>query len=110
VIGGAARTLERTDAVILEYSPELSRSGGLSVEEMAERLCSHGFVPFVLCATGGTVRTDPDELRALSGSLDVIFLRAERLPEVERGMNEQPRGRLSIQEIAEQNMKIVKPL
>ena len=63
VIAGAARTLERTDALILEYSPELSESGGLSARDMMARLQSLGFTPFVLLATGGTVRTNLDELR-----------------------------------------------
>ena len=110
VIAGAARTLERTDAVILEYSPELSQSGGLSVRDMMQRLQSLGFTPFVLLASGGTVRTNLDELQDLSGSLDVIWVRTARLPELSRGMNEQPRGKLSVAEIAEQNKRIVKPI
>lgn len=109
-IAGAARTLERTDAVILEFSPELSEAGGLSAQDMMARLLSLGFTPFVLLSTGGTVRTSLDELRKLSGSLDVIFVHSDHLPELSRGMNEQPRGALSLQEIADQNKRIVKPI
>lgn len=110
VIAGAGKTLERTDAVILEYSPELSQAGGLSVTDMMARLQGLNFTPFVLLATGGTVRTNPGELRGLSGSLDVIWVRSDRLPELARGMNEQPRGTLTLQAIAEQNKRIVKPI
>ena len=110
VIAGAAQTLERTDAVILEYSPELSQTGGLSVQDMMARLNSLGFTPFVLLATGGTIRTGLDELQGLSGSLDVIWVRTRRLPALSRGMNEQPRGILSIAAIAQQNKRIVKPI
>ena len=110
VIAGAARTLERTDAVILGYSPELSAAGKLSAQDMTARLLSLGFTPFVLLSTGGTIRTGLDELRALSGSLDVIFVHSDHLPELSRGMNEQPRGPLSLQEIADQNKQIVKPI
>jgi FkbM family methyltransferase len=110
VIAGAARTLERTDALILEYSPELSQSGGLSVQDMMARLQALGFTPLVLLSTGGTVRTNLEELRSLSGSLDVIWVRNDRLPELSRGMNEQARGSLSLQDIADQNKRIVKPI
>lgn len=110
VIAGAGKTLERTDAVILEYSPELSQAGGLSVSGMVARLHALNFTPFVMLAAGGTVRTDPGELESLSGSLDVIWVRTGRLPELARGMNEQPRGTLTIQAIAEQNMRIVKAI
>lgn len=110
VIAGATRTLERTDALILEYSPELSQSGGLSAQDMMVRLRSIGFTPFVLISTGGTIRTNLDELRSLSGSLDVIWVRSDRLAELSSGMNEKPRGSLSLQEIADENKRIVKPI
>ena len=110
VIAGAKQTLERTDALILEYSPELSQSGGLSAHDMATRLQALGFTPFALHSTGGTIRINLDELRSLSGSLDVIWVRTERLPELSRGMNERERGSLSLQEIANQNKHIVKPI
>ena len=110
VIAGAQRTLERADAVILEHSPDMSSSGGLSAEDTSVRLQSWGFTPFVLCATGGTIRTNLEELRRLNGSLDVIWVRTERLPELARGMNERERGSLPLQVIAEQNKRVVKPI
>lgn len=110
VIAGAQQTLERTDAVILEHSPDLSRNGGLSAEDMSTRLQSWGFTPFVLRSTGGTVRINLEELRNLRGSLDVIWVRTERLPELARGMNERERGTLTLQAIAEENKQIVKPI
>jgi len=110
VIAGAGRTLERADALILEYSPELSRAGSLSTGEMMERLRALGFAPFVLLSTGGTARADFDELASLTGSLDVIFVRAARLPDLARGMNERARAGLTLQTIAEQNKRIVKPI
>jgi FkbM family methyltransferase len=110
VIAGAGRTLERTDAVILEYSPELSRAGQLSTRDMMQRLEGLGFIPFVLLSTGGTVRTNLDELGGLAGSLDVIFVKAERLARLAPGMDERARGGLSIQDIAERNKEMVKPI
>ena len=38
VIEGAARTLARADAVVLEYSPDLGEGGGLSAGAMVDRL------------------------------------------------------------------------
>ena len=110
VIAGAARTLTRTDAVILEYSPQWSAAGGLSMPDMMARLTSSDFTPFVLLSTGGTVRTTRGELQDLNGSLDVIFVRTSRLAELARGIDEHPRGTLSVQQIAEQNKRIVKPI
>ncbi len=110
VIAGAARTLERTDAVILEFSPELSQSGGLSAQDMMVRLRTLDFTPFVLCSTGGTIQINLEDLRSLSGSFDVIWVRTDRLAELSSGMNEKPRGCLSLQEIADQNKRIAKPI
>ena len=110
VIAGARQALDRTDAVILEYSPDLSRAGGLSADDMLVRLQSWGFTPFVLRSTGGTTRTTIEELRHLSGSLDIIFVRSERLPRLAGAMNEQPHGSLPLQAIAEENKRIKTPL
>jgi len=110
VIAGARQALDRTDAVILEYSPDLSRAGGLSAEEMLVRLQSWGFTPFALRSTGGTMRTTFDELRRFTGSLDVIFVRSDRLADLARGMNEQQRASLPLQAVAEQNKQVKKPL
>ena len=110
VIDGAARTLQRTDGLILEYSPDLSQAGGLSTRGMIARLQSAGFSPFVLWTTGGTVRIDLSELDGFAGSLDVIWVRTARLGALAPGMNEQQRGSMSLAAIAEANKRIVKPI
>ena len=110
VIAGARQTLERTDAVILEYSPDVSRAGGLSADDMIVRLQTLGFAPFVLRSGGGAMRTNIEELRRFTGSLDVIFVRTEQLPQFAPAINEQPRGSLPLQAIAEQNKRVMKPI
>jgi FkbM family methyltransferase len=111
VIAGAARALARTDALILEYSPALSLAGGLSTDDMMTRLDHAGFVPFVLRSAGGTSRITLDDLRGLRGTLDVIWLRSERLtPTIEAAMKEHQRGVTTLDEIAEQNKRVVKPI
>jgi len=108
VIACATQTLQRTEAVILEYSPELSRAGGLSLDEMLTRLTA--FTPFVLCSNGGTYRIGFDELRPLEGVADVIFVRTERLPSLAAGMNEVNRGGRSLNDILAENMRVKVPL
>lgn len=110
VIAGARKTLERTDAVIVEYSPDLSRAGGLSTDDMLARLQSWGFAPFVLGSSGGTMRTNIEELRRFTGSLDLIFVRTDRVAQLAAGINERERGPLSLQTIAEENMRVMKPI
>jgi hypothetical protein len=110
VIDGATRTLQRTDGLILEYSPDLSEAGGLSTKPMMARLQSAGFSPFVLWPRGGTVRIDLGELDGFAGSLDVIWVKTARLAALASGMNEQQRGSMSLTAIAEANKRIVKPL
>ena len=77
VIAGAARTLTHTDAVVLEYSPDLGREGGLSARDMVEQLFSAGFLPH--CLAGGTKLAEitSDELNRVSGQLDLVWLRPE---------------------------------
>jgi FkbM family methyltransferase len=110
VIGGASKTLDRTDALIVEYSPDLSRAGGLSTDDMMQRLQSAGFAPFVLLPDGGTTRTDAGELARLAGSTDVIWVKTARLTALARGMNERGRGSMSLLDIAEANKRVVKPV
>jgi len=111
VIAGASRTLARTQAIILEYSPDLSRAGALSTDEMMSNLQAMGFAPFLLHSNGGTVQANLAELRGLQGSLDVIWLRTERMtPEVKRAMNEKDRGSLTIDQIADQNKRVITPI
>ena len=106
VIAGASQTLGRTNAVIVEYSPELSRASGLSSEDMVARLCNAGLIPFVLRATGGTSRVSIDELLAFKGQLDVIWIRAECTAAEDATIN--ARGELV--ELAEANKMVVKPI
>ena len=106
VIEGASQTLTRTDVVITEYSPDLSRAGALSSNNMIEHLHNAGFTPFVLRSTGGTVRIDLGELRGLDGSIDVIWAKSG----VARVVNEKERGSITLLEIAEQNKHIVKEI
>ena len=111
VISGASRALERTEAIVLEFSPDLSRDGGLSTDDMVATLQAMGFTPFRLRSNGGTVRIDADELRSLKGTLDIIWLRAGRMsPELARAMNEKDRGTLTIDQAANQNRLVVKPI
>jgi FkbM family methyltransferase len=104
VIDGAMRTLQRTDGLILEYSPDLSAAGGLSTTTMIARLGEAGFSPFVLWPAGGTVRIEAGELDGFAGSLDVIWVKTAR------GMSERDRGGMSLAAIAEANKHIVKPI
>jgi FkbM family methyltransferase len=110
VIDGATRTLQRTDGLILEYSPDLSQAGGLSTKTMMQRLQSAGFSPFALWPTGGTVRIEAGELDGFAGSLDVIWVRTARLAALAPGMNERQRGSTSLTAIAEANKRVVKPI
>jgi FkbM family methyltransferase len=106
VIAGAGDTLKCTDVVILEYSPDLSRAGGLSTDEMFARLRAAGFMPFVLLDRGGTARIDVEELRSFEGSIDLIWAKAGAIAAI----NEKPRGAISLRDIAEQDKRVVKPI
>lgn len=110
VIAGAAKTLARTDAVLLECSPQASGAAAPSRDDMLARLQAAGFAPYVLVSTGGTACADYDELRRLQIMLDVIFVRKSRLPELARGIGERPRTARTLVEIAEQNRQIVTPV
>jgi len=110
VIAGARQTLDHTDVVVLEYSPDWSRVGGLSAREMLASLRLRGFTPFAMRNSGGIVRTTFDALEQFTGSLDVIFVRTERIAELARGLNEHQCESLSLQAIAKQNRWVKKPL
>ncbi len=75
VVAGATRTLGRTDVLITEYSPALSRSGNLSVDEMIDGLVAGGFIPHLLAADGGIARIDRGDLGRVDGQVDVIWTR-----------------------------------
>jgi FkbM family methyltransferase len=110
VVEGASGTLGRTDALIVEYSPDLSRAGGLSTNDMMQRLQAAGFAPFVLLPDSGTTRTDAGELARLDGNTDVIWVKSARLGALAHGMNERSRGSMSLLDIAEKNKRVVKAL
>jgi FkbM family methyltransferase len=75
VIAGAKRTLLRTDVVVTEWSPELSRSGDLSTTEMLNRLTAFGFVPHTLTSEGKIDRVASDELIEVDDQVDVIWVK-----------------------------------
>jgi FkbM family methyltransferase len=109
VIAGARRTLARTEAVVVEFSPGLSRAGGLSTDDLLTRLHHAGFTPFALRSDGGTIRLNLNDLRGFLGTLDVIWTRTDRwTPAVARAMKERDRGALTLNAVAEQNSQIVK--
>lgn len=110
VIAGAKATLKRAAALILEYSPDMSGAGGLSTASLLADLKAAGFVPYVLLSTSGTTAVSYEELERFSATLDVIFIRADRLPELSRGMNERPRGSLSLDDIADRNKRVKRPI
>lgn len=75
VIAGAPRAIERASAIITEVSPELSRGGGLSVDDMVGQLLSAGFAPHRLQDDGTLQTIKVRDLVAITGQLDVIWLR-----------------------------------
>lgn len=75
VVAGAAKTLARTGAVILEYSPDLSHAGALSTEAMLDSFQSAGFNPFALDGAGSAVPVALDTLRGFAGQMDLVFTR-----------------------------------
>ena len=76
VVAGATRALERTDVLITEYSPSLSRSGNLSLGDMTNRLVERGFIPHLLGENRDIVRIDPADLVRIEHQVDVIWTRA----------------------------------
>lgn len=75
VLAGAARTLDLTDAVVLEFSSALSRAGGLSVEDMLALLERKGFAPFALQPDGTLTRLDVIALLNHEEQADLIWLK-----------------------------------
>jgi Methyltransferase FkbM domain len=74
VVAGAKQTLARTDVVIIEYSPELSRSGGLSVSDMLDQLRAGGLTPHKLATDGYIEEMTADDLRHFEGQVDLIWI------------------------------------
>ena len=75
VIAGATKTLARTAAVILEYSPDLSSAGGLSCQGMIDSLLNAGFEPFGLEKEGRAVPIAREKLRVFTGQMDLVMLK-----------------------------------
>jgi hypothetical protein len=75
VIAGASRTLERTDVVIHEFSPELSRAGGLSADDLLAGLDAAGFLPFTFGPACGLVQMDLEELGEFQGQSDLVWIK-----------------------------------
>ena len=70
VIEGAAHTLTRTDAVVLEYSPDLGNAAA-----MIERLIRADFAPHRFTDGGNVVPISVEDLRTANGQMDVIWLK-----------------------------------
>jgi FkbM family methyltransferase len=79
VIAGAERTLARTDVVVTEWSPGLSRSGDLSTTEMFDRLTAFGFVPHTLTSDGKIDAVASNKLLDVDDQVDVVWLRAKEV-------------------------------
>jgi FkbM family methyltransferase len=75
VVAGATRALARTDVIITEYSPSLSKSDNLPVDEMINDLFAAGFIPHLLTGSGGIAQIDKAFLRRFESQVDVIWTR-----------------------------------
>jgi len=73
VVAGARRTLARADIVIIEFSPGLSRAGGLSTEPMLDQLYAAGLAPFRLESREWAAGEKP--ARPFEGQMDLIWTR-----------------------------------
>jgi FkbM family methyltransferase len=77
VIAGAERTLARTDVVVTEWSPGLSRFGDLSTTEMFDRLTTFGFVPHTLTFDGKIDAVASNKLIGVDDQVDVVWVKAK---------------------------------
>jgi FkbM family methyltransferase len=75
VIAGAARTLAQTDAVVLEYSPDLYRAAGTPVQPMIDLMYSGGFAPHRVETGGRLVPISVDDLSSLQWQVDLVWLK-----------------------------------
>jgi len=75
VLAGAKNAVSRTSAIITEYSPSLSRAGGLSLSSMLEQLTTAGFNPHRLL--GGGELEAIDNLAQQEHQIDVIWIRRQ---------------------------------
>jgi hypothetical protein len=81
VVVGATQTLARADVAVIEYSPGLSRAGGLAHEDMLDRLYAAGLRPYRLSSDGWTGESTVGKGR-FDGQIDVIWIRAGKEPAV----------------------------
>jgi FkbM family methyltransferase len=77
VIAGARRALARTGAVILEYSPDLSRAGGLFAAGMVDAFVAAGFATFALDEQSRLTPIAADTLRTFAGQMDLVLMRKQ---------------------------------
>lgn len=77
VIAGGLKAIERAGAILTEVSPDLSKEGGLSVDDMVAQLLTAGFVPHRLQDNGALQEIKVRDLVAIKGQLDVIWLRPQ---------------------------------
>jgi FkbM family methyltransferase len=75
VVAGARRTLARADVVIIEFSPGLSRAGGLSTEAMLDQLYAAGLAPYRLETREWAAAEKPAGARPFEGQMDLIWTR-----------------------------------
>jgi FkbM family methyltransferase len=75
VIVGAARTLAQTDAVVLEYSPDLYRDAETPVQPMIDLMYSGGFAPHRVETGGRLIPISMDDLTNLRWQVDLIWLK-----------------------------------
>jgi FkbM family methyltransferase len=78
VIAGASQALTRTDVVVLEYTPGSSRKGGLSTDDMIDRLYRFGFRPFSLGGDEQLTPLEHEQLANFDGQMDLIWLGADQ--------------------------------
>lgn len=75
VIKGAERTLTRTTAIVLEFSPPLSRAGSLSTDGLLDQLEGSGFAPFRILAGGALAPLETAALKRFNGQTDLVFMK-----------------------------------
>lgn len=76
VIEGAARTLARTDAVVMEYSPDLGEGSSLSAGSMADRMVAADFTPHRFLDDHRIAAMAIADLHQATGQMDVIWLKS----------------------------------
>jgi hypothetical protein len=72
---GASRTQARTAVVIHEFSPALSRAGGLSASGILAALDAAGFLPYAFAPHGGIVGMALEELGSFQGQGDLVWIK-----------------------------------